>query len=165
MQTQGDPGVCLQHPRPVPHGCLQADRGVQHTWQGVGFARGLYLPGTLVILSSKCLGPVPSLELVFFPHKECLLLLKEHAIQKPRWECYEYVITSSLLSVNTLPFSFLYLLTSMTERKLTPSRGRGGGGMNWETGIDICTLLCGKQTTNENLLYSLGNSIQCSLVP
>ena len=32
--------------------------------------------------------------------------------------------------------------------------GQGGGGMDWETGIDICTLLCMKQITNEGLPYS-----------
>ena len=36
------------------------------------------------------------------------------------------------------------------------------GGMNWEAGIHIYTLLCIKQITNENLLYSTGNSTQCS---
>ena len=36
------------------------------------------------------------------------------------------------------------------------------GGMNWEIGIDIYTLLCIKQITNESLLYSTGNSTQCS---
>ena len=30
--------------------------------------------------------------------------------------------------------------------------------MNWEIGIDIYTLICIKQITNENLLYSTGNS-------
>ena len=29
----------------------------------------------------------------------------------------------------------------------------GGGRMNWEIGIDICTLICIKQITNKNLLY------------
>ena len=29
----------------------------------------------------------------------------------------------------------------------------GGGGMNWEIGIDIYTLMCIKQITNKNLLY------------
>ena len=38
----------------------------------------------------------------------------------------------------------------------------GGGGMNWETGIDIYTLLWRKQKTNENLLYSTGDSTECS---
>jgi len=32
--------------------------------------------------------------------------------------------------------------------------GRGGGGRNWEIGIDIYMLQCIKQITNENLLYS-----------
>ena len=31
--------------------------------------------------------------------------------------------------------------------------GGGGGGMNWETGIDMYTLICVKQITNKNLLY------------
>ena len=31
--------------------------------------------------------------------------------------------------------------------------GGGGGGMNWETGIDIYTLICIKWITNKNLLY------------
>ena len=31
--------------------------------------------------------------------------------------------------------------------------GEGGGGMNWETGIDIYTLICIKQITNKNLLH------------
>ena len=36
--------------------------------------------------------------------------------------------------------------------------GKGWGGMNWEIGIDIYALICIKQITNENLLYSTGNS-------
>ena len=31
--------------------------------------------------------------------------------------------------------------------------GVGGGGMNWEIGIDIYTLICIKWITNKNLLY------------
>ena len=38
------------------------------------------------------------------------------------------------------------------------------GGMNWEIGIDIYAVLYIKQITNENLLYSIGNSTQCSVV-
>ena len=39
-------------------------------------------------------------------------------------------------------------------------------GMTWEIGIDMCTLLipCIKQVSNESLLCSAGNSIQCSVV-
>ena len=36
--------------------------------------------------------------------------------------------------------------------------------MNWEIGMDIYTLLCIKQITNEKLLYSTGNSTQCPVV-
>ena len=43
-------------------------------------------------------------------------------------------------------------------------RGEGRSGMNWEFGIDIHTLLCIKQITNENLPYCTGNSTQCSVV-
>ena len=35
--------------------------------------------------------------------------------------------------------------------------------MNWEVGTDRYTLLHRKQVTNENVLYSTGNS-QCSVV-
>ena len=44
------------------------------------------------------------------------------------------------------------------------TEGGRGGAMNWEIGIDIHTLLCIKQIINENLLYSTGNSTQCSVV-
>ena len=33
------------------------------------------------------------------------------------------------------------------------SRGWDGGGMNWDAGIDIYTLICIKQVTNKNLQY------------
>ena len=35
-----------------------------------------------------------------------------------------------------------------------------GGGMNWEIGIDIYTLICIKQLSNENLLYKKINKIK-----
>ena len=38
-------------------------------------------------------------------------------------------------------------------------RSGGGGGMNWEAGIDIYTLIGIKQITNKNLLYKK-NKIQ-----
>ena len=50
------------------------------------------------------------------------------------------------------------------ENKHMDTKGGKGGGMNWEIGIDIYTLLCIKQITNENLLYRTGNSTQCSVV-
>ena len=42
-------------------------------------------------------------------------------------------------------------------------QGKRRGGINWEIGIDIYTLLYIKQITNKNLLYSTGNSIQHSV--
>ena len=36
----------------------------------------------------------------------------------------------------------------------------GGGGMNWEIGIDIYILMCTKQITNKNLLYKTINKIK-----
>ena len=46
------------------------------------------------------------------------------------------------------------------ENKLMGTGGKGGGGIHWEIGIDIYTLLYIKQITSKNLLYSTGNSIQ-----
>ena len=42
--------------------------------------------------------------------------------------------------------------------------GGRGRGMNWETGIDIYTLLCITHIANENLLYISGNCTQLSVV-
>ena len=41
---------------------------------------------------------------------------------------------------------------------------RAGGGINWETGNGIYTLLYIKQITNKDLLYSTGNSTQYSVM-
>ena len=38
-----------------------------------------------------------------------------------------------------------------------------GGGMDWEAGIGICTLLHAKSISNKELLYSLVKSIQYSV--
>lgn len=43
-------------------------------------------------------------------------------------------------------------------------QGRRGGGMNWDIGIDLYTLLCMEWVTSENLLYRMGNSTQCFMV-
>ena len=48
--------------------------------------------------------------------------------------------------------------SQMQKTNLWLPKGEGRGGMNWEIGIDIYTLLYVKQITNENLLYSTGNS-------
>ena len=45
-------------------------------------------------------------------------------------------------------------------------KGTGaGGGINWDIGIDIYTLLYIKSITNKNLLHSTGNSTQYSVMP
>ena len=43
--------------------------------------------------------------------------------------------------------------TQMQRTNLWTPREESGGGMNWEIGIDIYTLICIKQLTNMNLLY------------
>ena len=42
--------------------------------------------------------------------------------------------------------------------------GEGGGGINWEIGTDIYTLLYIRQVVNKDLLYSTGNSTQYSII-
>jgi len=42
------------------------------------------------------------------------------------------------------------------ENKCMDTKGREGGGMNWEIRTDTYTLLCIKQITNENLLIAQG---------
>ena len=43
-------------------------------------------------------------------------------------------------------------------------QGTRWGGINWEIGTDIYTLLYIKQINNKNLLYSTGNSTQYSVM-
>ena len=53
--------------------------------------------------------------------------------------------------------------SQMQKTNLWFPREKGSvGGINWEIGIDIYTLLYIKQITNKNLLYSTGNSTQYS---
>ena len=42
--------------------------------------------------------------------------------------------------------------------------GEMGGGIKWEIGMDIYTLLYIKYITNKDLLYSTGNSTQYSVM-
>ena len=59
-------------------------------------------------------------------------------------------------------FKWSYLQNRLTNKKQTYGyqRGKEGGGINWEIGIDIYTLLYIKWVTNKDLLYSTGNYIQ-----
>ena len=46
--------------------------------------------------------------------------------------------------------------TDVESKRIDTKRGKwgsGGGGMNWEIGIDIYTLICIKWINNKNLLY------------
>ena len=42
--------------------------------------------------------------------------------------------------------------------------GCGGGVMNWEIGIDICTVICIKWMTNKNLLYKKKKNLVCIML-
>ena len=51
------------------------------------------------------------------------------------------------------------------ENKFMVTKGEiKGKDKPGDIGIDIYTLLCIKQMTNKNLLYSTGNSTQCSVL-
>ena len=52
------------------------------------------------------------------------------------------------------------------ENTCVNTKGKIGGGMNWEIGIDVYTLLILyiRYITNENLLYNIGKYTQCSVV-
>ena len=44
------------------------------------------------------------------------------------------------------------------------NQGKQRGKINWEIGIDMCTLLYIKEITNKDTLYSTENSTQYSVV-
>ena len=50
------------------------------------------------------------------------------------------------------------------ENKPMNTKEKRWSRMNWDVGVDIYTVLCIKQITNENRLYSTGNSSWCSVV-
>ena len=50
------------------------------------------------------------------------------------------------------------------ENKLTVTRGKDGGGINWEIENAIYTWLYTEYVTNKDLLYSAGNSTQYSVM-
>ena len=50
--------------------------------------------------------------------------------------------------------------TDAENKRMDTKQGKGWGGMNWEVGIDIYTLIGIKQITNKNLLYKKINKIQ-----
>ena len=65
--------------------------------------------------------------------------------------------------------NYLQNRESQMQKTIYGYRGERGGGINWETGIDIYTLLYIKQITNKDLMYTnkdlmynTGNSTQSS---
>ena len=77
-----------------------------------------------------------------------------------------------LMPVESIKMVQMILLAKQKQRHRCREQMHGHQGenwgyvMNWEIGVDICTLLilCIKYITNENLLYSSGYSTQCSVV-
>ena len=56
-------------------------------------------------------------------------------------------------------------IASPIENQRMGTKGKGGGGMGWEIGIGICTLILHiKSLTNENLPDSTRNFTRCSVV-
>ena len=50
----------------------------------------------------------------------------------------------------------MVIFTEVENKRMDTEGGKwggGGGGMNWEIGIDMYTLICIKWITNKNLLY------------
>ena len=62
--------------------------------------------------------------------------------------------------------SMIYRLGQMIQEEdnTCGHRTEEEGGMNWETGIEVCAVSCTKQIASGNLLYSTGSSARCSLV-
>ena len=52
----------------------------------------------------------------------------------------------------------------LRERTYGYQGEKEGGGIDWEFGIDMYTLLHLKQITDKDLLYSTGNSAQYSVI-
>ena len=52
----------------------------------------------------------------------------------------------------------------MVENKLTVTKGEKGEVIHWDIRIHIDILLCIKQITNKDLLYSTGNPTQYSVM-
>ena len=48
----------------------------------------------------------------------------------------------------------------MDTKGVKRRRCAGGGVMNWEIGVDMCTLMWIKWMTNKNLLYKKTNKIK-----
>ena len=63
------------------------------------------------------------------------------------------------LSKSLTAYSQLLTPKQMISLRLEYQKRSKEGGKTWEIGTEIQTLLCIKQITNEDLLYSTGESI------
>ena len=57
-----------------------------------------------------------------------------------------------------------YRLNDFKTKLMVTKGENAGGGMDWEVGTGIYTLLCTKLIGNKDLLYSTGKSIQYSMI-
>ena len=67
-------------------------------------------------------------------------------------------------SLNFMAAVTIYSDFGAQENKEKEKKGKKWGGINWEIGMNICTLLCIKLMTSEDLLYSTGNATQYSVM-
>ena len=72
----------------------------------------------------------------------------------------EFLVTSrmvQLLQLCTISLQISHGIQKINSLRVVDKGERWRGGMNWEVGIGICTLLYAKQIINKDLLYSTGN--------
>ena len=89
-----------------------------------------------------------------------IVILSEVSQRKTNIIRYRLYVDSKKTSTNEL----IYKTKIQSQTQKTNLWGEVGGGINWETGIDIYTLLYIKQITNKDLLQSTGNSTQYSVM-
>ena len=84
-------------------------------------------------------------------------VIQSEVIQK---EKNKYCILTHICGIQKNGIDDLICKQKQRQRHMDTKGERRGGGRNWEIGIDTYTLLilCIKQTTNENIMYSTGNS-------
>ena len=84
-----------------------------------------------------------------------IVILSE--VSQTETDKYMISLLSGILKKGT--YEHIYQTERVTDIKnKLMVMGVRGEGINWETGIDIYTLLYVKQITNKDLLYSTGNS-------
>jgi len=74
------------------------------------------------------------------------------------------LVSASYHPVFKVTCAVTYIRISCVENKRDYQKGKRGGGINWEAGIYIYTLLYIKEITNEDLLRSMGNATQYSVM-